>query len=123
MAPPDTAKAPLDLSEEAPPADFGAPARGRSKSRYTESPWKAARIMTAASTEQLGYFVDQMRSTIPDDLHPSGHATIHGWLQEMRWAADEGDTATVARRAKHIEAKIERENSARSPTPSKRKLK
>jgi hypothetical protein len=47
----------------------------------------------------------------------------------MRWAADEGDTATVARRAKHIEAKIEqelqweRENSARSPTPSKRKLK
>jgi hypothetical protein len=78
---------------------------------------------------QLRYFVEQMRSTIPDDLHPAVHATIHGWRQEIRWAADEGDSATVARRAKHIEAKIEqelqweRENSARSPTPSKRKLK
>ena len=58
---------------------------------------------------QLRYFVEQMRSTIPDDLHPAGHATINGWLREMRWAAEEGDTATVARRAKHIEAKIEQE--------------
>ena len=78
--------------------------------------------MTAAPIE-LRDFVEQMRSTIPDGFHPACRASIHERLQEMRWAAEEGDTATVARRAKHIEAKIEqelqweRENFARPSNP------
>jgi hypothetical protein len=64
--------------------------------------------MTATPIE-LRYFVEQMRSTMPDGLHPAGQATIHDLFQDMRRAADRGDAATVTTLAKRIEAVIERE--------------
>jgi hypothetical protein len=58
---------------------------------------------------RLRYFMEQMRSTVPDGFHPACRATIHERLLEMRQAADNGDTYTVARLAKRIEAVIEQE--------------
>jgi hypothetical protein len=71
------------------------------------------------TADTLRYFVEQLRSTIPDGLHPACQTTIHERMQEMRRAAENGDTATITMLAKRIEAVIEqelqweRENSAR----------
>ena len=64
--------------------------------------------MTATLTDVHAY-IEDLRATIPGDVHPAGRATINWWLQDMHAAADQYDDATLARLGRCILDKIKQE--------------
>jgi hypothetical protein len=74
-------------------------------------------------------YIETLRLTVPDDLHPAGMATIHSWFCEMHDAAEHGDAATVAKLARMVSYKVAQEiewqrqdaQAARYGAPSERR--
>jgi hypothetical protein len=65
-------------------------------------------VFEMSRVTDLHTYIEDLRATVPY-VHPAARATIHHWLQDMHAAADQDDTATVARLARCVSDKIEQE--------------
>ena len=64
------------------------------------------RARDAVRKIELHDYVAALRSMVPDDLHPTGMATIWGWITDMIEAAEHDDAAAFARLAIMVADKV-----------------